>query len=55
MVHAGIIPNYPVTLEDTKKTDTIFGPDVLSLKGKMVRRKLKPVVSNYVKTHPDIF
>ena len=55
MVRAGMIPNYPVTLEYTKNSDTIFGPDALSLKGKMVRRKLKPVVSNYVNTHLEIF
>ena len=54
MVRADIIPNCPVILDYIKNYNTIFGPDVTSLKGKMSRRKPKPVVSNYVKIPKDI-
>ena len=49
MVHAVIIPNCPVNPNEIKNANTIFGPDVTSLKGKIVRRQTKPVVSNYIK------
>ena len=54
MVRAGMIPNRPVTLEEIKNVHAIFGPDVPSLKGKTVRLKPKPVVSNCVNTPKDI-
>ena len=44
-----MIPNFPVTLDDINNDNKIFGPEASSLKGKMVRRKPKPVVSNYIK------
>ena len=49
MVRAKIIPNCPITLDDIKNSNTIFGPTVSSLKEKMLRWKPKPVVSSYVK------
>ena len=54
MVHAGMIPNCPITLDYIKNDNIIFGPNAPSLKGKMVRRKTKPVVSNYGKTLKEI-
>ena len=53
-VCAGMIPNFPVTLEDIKSDHTIFGPNVHSLKGKITRQKTKPVMYNYVKISHDI-
>ena len=54
MVHDGIIPNFHVTLGDINNSNTIFGPDFSSLKGKMVRLQPKPLVSNYINTPKDI-
>ena len=54
MVHAVIIPNCPVNPNEIKNANTIFGPDVTSLKGKIVRRQTKPVVSNEINILKDI-
>ena len=54
MVRARMIPNSPVTLDDIKNSNKIFGPDVPSLKGEMVRQKSKPMVSNYVKIPKEV-
>ena len=37
MVRTGMIPNCPINFYNIKKDNTTFGPNVLSLKGKMVR------------------
>ena len=44
-----MITNCSVTLDEIKNQNTIFGPNVLSLKRKMVRRQPKTLVSNYIK------
>ena len=49
-----MIPNCPVTPEYIKNSNTIFGPDVTSLKGEMVRWKPNPVVVNYIKIPKEI-
>ena len=54
MVHAGMIPNCPITLDYIKNDNIIFGPNAPSLKGKMVRQKPKPVFSNYNNIPKDI-
>eukprot|EP00978_Attheya_sp_CCMP212_P042095 scaffold250959_cov49-Attheya_sp.AAC.1 len=38
IVEKNLLPNCPVTREDIKIAEAIFGPDVGSLKGKTVRR-----------------
>ena len=42
------IHNCPVMVEDVKITERLFGPDMLSLKGKSMRRKPKPVRKDLV-------
>ena len=54
MVHVVIIPNCFVILDDIKNDNTIFGPDVPSLKGKILIILPKPVVSNYAKILKEI-
>ena len=54
VVNFGMIPKCLVTLDDIKNYNTIFIPDVSSLKGKMMRRQPNLVVSNYTKAQKDI-
>ena len=54
MVSSNMIVNCPETPQDIKNSDKIFGPDVLSMKGKSIRRCLEAVVSNYVNTPKEI-
>ena len=48
MVHLNMIVNCPVTFDDVKNAKLIFGPDITSFKGKLVRRKTASVVTDYV-------
>ena len=54
MVHIVIIPNCFVILDDIKNADTTFGPEVPSLKAKILIIIPKPVVSNYAKNLKEI-
>ena len=49
IVAAGMVRNSPVTLQDIKNCEAIYGKDVAALKGKTVRKKPKPVVTDIVK------
>jgi hypothetical protein len=48
MVSHDLIPNCPVTSSNTTNMKAIFGPDLPSVQGKMVRRTPAPVVADYV-------
>ena len=48
MVHSGIIPNCPVIVYYIKNYSTIIVPNIPSLKGKMVMRQPKNMVSNQI-------
>ena len=48
------IQNCPVTVEDVKIAERIFRPDMLSLKGKLTRRKPKPVRKDVVEIPAEI-
>ena len=54
MVRCGVKHNFSVTLYNIDAANTIFCPDIPSLKGKMVRRQINLFVSNYVRIPPDI-
>jgi hypothetical protein len=47
MVRANMIRNCPVTPTDITTSNKIFGPDVASLKGKTVRNRPAPVLTDY--------
>eukprot|EP00957_Ditylum_brightwellii_P060544 4597142-Ditylum_brightwellii.AAC.1 len=55
MVQFNLMPNCPITLQDIKNTKAIFGKDVWALKGKTVRTKPIPVVTDYINAPPDLF
>ena len=48
MVRSKIIFNCPVTFDDVKNSNLIFGPDITILKGKSVRHEPDSVVIDYV-------
>ena len=49
IVAAGMVRNSPVTLQDIKNCETIYGKDVAALKGKTVRKQPKSVATDIVK------
>ena len=54
IITSNAIKNYDVTLDDINMAETIFGPDVASIKGKTTRKKVKPVVHNLVKVPTEL-
>jgi len=38
LVHLNMIPDCPITTENIKHADTLFGPDLATIRGKTVRR-----------------
>jgi hypothetical protein len=46
------ILNNPVTIEDIKIAQQIFGLDIGLLKGKITRKKLLPVINDYITLLP---
>eukprot|EP00957_Ditylum_brightwellii_P173843 13234833-Ditylum_brightwellii.AAC.1 len=43
-----LLPGSPVSLEDVKNVELLFGTDFGSLKGKTTRKAPEPVISNYI-------
>ena len=54
MVSYNMILNFPVTPQDIKSNDKIFGPDVPYMKGNSIRRLPEAVVSDYFNIPKDI-
>jgi hypothetical protein len=48
MVSNNMVPNFPIDCHDIANTHNIFGPDLASIQGKMVRHTLTPVVADYI-------
>jgi hypothetical protein len=49
------IADNPVTTEDIKIAERIFGPDIGAIKGKSTRQKPIPVVDDYVEIPKELF
>jgi hypothetical protein len=54
MLWMNVIGNNPVTTEDIKIADKIFGPDIGALKGKTTRRKPAPVVNDQIEIPSEL-
>ena len=48
IVRSNMIVNCTLTFDDVKNAKLFFGPDITSLKGKSVSRKLVSVITDYV-------
>ena len=55
MVRHNYIKDCPVTNEDVVNAHNIFGPDLINIRGKTVRRKPDRVVTDYVEIPKDFF
>jgi hypothetical protein len=54
LIKMNSIRNCPVTMEDVNITEKIFGADMLSLKGKLTRRKSTPVREDTVEIPEEL-
>ena len=48
MLRLNMLKDCPITNDDIKNAHTIFGTDLATIRGKMVRRRPKRVITNYV-------
>jgi hypothetical protein len=48
LVRLNMLPDCPITPENIKHADSLFGPDLATVRGKTVRRKPTRVVTDYV-------
>jgi hypothetical protein len=48
MVSSNMIANCPISLSNVTNANSIFGPDLASIRRKTLRRTPAPVVANYV-------
>ena len=55
MIKKDMIINCPVTIEDVMRAENINGPSVQALKGKTIRTKPSPVVTDYVAVPHKLF
>ena len=54
IIRMNMINNNPVTTDDIKIAEKIFGPDVGTLKGKTTCRKPLPVVNDYIEIPKEL-
>ena len=49
------IKNNPVTIEDVKIAEKVFGPDVATLKGKSTRPKPRQMINDKIEIPKEIY
>ena len=54
MIKNNLILNCPVTLDDIERASKIYGANIVGLKGKTVRTKPDPVISDYIAVPEDV-
>ena len=54
MIKNNLILNCPVTLDDIERASKIYGANIAALKGKTVRTKSDPVISDYIAVPEDV-
>ena len=54
IIRMNTINNNPVTTDDIKIAEKLFGPDIGTLKGKTTRRKPLPVVNDYIEIPKEL-
>jgi hypothetical protein len=54
IVKTNAIKNLPITQEDIKTAEMIFGQDIGMLKGKTVRKKPLPVASDFIEVPREL-
>ena len=54
IVTMNAVKNLPITIEDNDNAELIFDPDFRALKGKTVKRKRTPVISNGIDTPREL-
>ena len=54
LIKNNIIFNCPITADDMDRSNTIYGPSIVTLKVKTSRNKYKPVVTDYVDVPPVV-
>eukprot|EP00957_Ditylum_brightwellii_P057647 4371044-Ditylum_brightwellii.AAC.1 len=48
MVKLNLLPDSPISLQDVKNAEFLFGPDLGSLKGKSIQESPKQVTTKYI-------
>jgi hypothetical protein len=54
IITSNTIKNIPITIEDIKIAKKVFRPDIGASKGKLLRQKPAPVVSDYVEIPKEL-
>jgi hypothetical protein len=54
IVQSNMIKNLPITIEDIKIAEDVYGPDIGSLKGKTTRTTPAPVVADYIEIPQEL-
>lgn len=55
MARAGLMKNLPITVDDIRVENDIFGPDVPSLKGKSIRWTPTAIITDYIAVSQCIY
>jgi hypothetical protein len=54
IIKSNTLKTIPITIDDIKIAEKVFGPDIGALKGETTRQKPAPVVSDYVEIPKEL-